>query len=350
MLPATKNRIKLIIEEFLSANNVSKELTEEFHEWFISPGHFEEKKHALEVMAESNIRFEPYPDEKTREAYKKVARKLGLQEDCDLETRNGGEKNKSLRRIVARIAAVLIPVVVILGTTFYILNRTAPAGLPQTAREIFLAVPAGEQKHTTLPDGSSVWINSMGEITYGEDFNDDRIVKLSGAAYFDVAGAEGKPFRVTSGNMTVTALGTIFSMNDTEDDIMDVSLYEGLLRVDISGESCILSAKHELQYNKLDGTISVTGLSRTKPDWMRNIMDFRLQPASDVLNSIGKIYGYSIHMEGMAQDKLAEEIVTLKFEEDIDFRDVLSIMSDMSGFSFTINDEENEVYITANPN
>ncbi len=340
-----EERIRSIIEEFLSAQNVSEELTQEFRAWFLGSGHIEEKARALEAIMKSDIRFELEPGEDTKEAYKRIAKRLGFTEDSDQGMQDDSKNNnRPLRRMVPRVAAALIPVTAMLGATLYILNRHMPAEQSPVASEVHFQVPAGERKNTVLPDESSVWVNSDSEITYDDNFEDDRVVELDGEAYFNVTRDKDKPFRVTSGDMAVTVLGTVFSIENIDDGTTEVALYEGLVRIDLPEGSHLLSTGHELRYNKLDGTVSVSEMSRTKPDWMRNIIDFSLQPASDVLNSIGRIYGYNMHMTEVSRDKLAKNIVTLKFEGEIEFREVLSIMSYMSGFTYSINDKE--VYIT----
>ena len=84
-----------------------------------------------------------------------------------------------------------------------------------------------------LTDGSHVWLNAGSSITYPVAFHgDERQVKISGEAYFEVAHHSSIPFTVIKGEMAVQVLGTKFNINayDDESDIK-VTLLEGSVRV-----------------------------------------------------------------------------------------------------------------------
>lgn len=50
-----------------------------------------------------------------------------------------------------------------------------------------LSTPKGRQFKLTLPDGSKVWLNSVSSMTYDVSrFNHERVVRLTGEAYFEV--------------------------------------------------------------------------------------------------------------------------------------------------------------------
>lgn len=70
---------------------------------------------------------------------------------------------------------------------------------------------AGMVSHTTLPDGSEVWLNSNSTLSYPASFgNGDRAVSLDGEGYFKVARRNGKKFTVSAGNTTIEVKGTEF--------------------------------------------------------------------------------------------------------------------------------------------
>ncbi|ATL49071.1 iron dicitrate transport regulator FecR [Chitinophaga caeni] len=75
--------------------------------------------------------------------------------------------------------------------------------------------PKGRQFSLQLPDGSKVWLNAASSIKYPTSFNgNQRLVVLSGEAYFEVAKNSKMPFRVNINNkVTVDVLGTSFNIN-----------------------------------------------------------------------------------------------------------------------------------------
>lgn len=92
----------------------------------------------------------------------------------------------------------------------------------------------------TLPDGSTVELNSGSTLSYPRQFSilpgwqkDEREVYLKGEAFFDVA-HEGRPFIVETFNATVEVLGTAFNVRAWEEDVQrstTVTLASGKVRL-----------------------------------------------------------------------------------------------------------------------
>ena len=97
-----------------------------------------------------------------------------------------------------------------------VLNQ--PTGVYMTA--------IGEQSSYTLPDGSSLWLNTDSQIEV--DFSESRrkLVLLKGEAHFDVKPDKTKPFEVYAGSRRVKAIGTAFSVYLKGSDV-DVTVTEG---------------------------------------------------------------------------------------------------------------------------
>jgi transmembrane sensor len=82
----------------------------------------------------------------------------------------------------------------------------------ESSGDTFYDTVVGEQRSVTLPDGSTVDLNSRSriEIRYSDDTRD--IELLEGQAMFNVARDTARPFVVTSGNTRVRAVGTQFDV------------------------------------------------------------------------------------------------------------------------------------------
>ena len=80
-----------------------------------------------------------------------------------------------------------------------------------------------------LPDGSEVWMHTETSLQYGSQMNkDERIVNVTGEAYFDVAHDADKPFIVQTEGMRIVVHGTKFNVDafpGSENTL--VSLVEG---------------------------------------------------------------------------------------------------------------------------
>lgn len=70
----------------------------------------------------------------------------------------------------------------------------------------------GEQRNIVLDDGSSIDLNARSEIRVQFSKTRRRIELLSGQALFKVAHDDARPFQVSAGNGTITAVGTEFDV------------------------------------------------------------------------------------------------------------------------------------------
>lgn len=86
----------------------------------------------------------------------------------------------------------------------------------------------GKDKEIYLEDGSLVVLSNNSELAYKVPFTNGRNIALVGRALFKVAKDKTKPFTVTSGEISTTALGTEFMVTALADaDKTTVRLNEG---------------------------------------------------------------------------------------------------------------------------
>lgn len=96
-----------------------------------------------------------------------------------------------------------------------------------------LTTPKGGQYTVTLSDGTLVYMNSASSLKYPVCFsNKERVVELSGEAYFEVSHNKQKPFKVITNQQVVEVLGTHFNINSFgEDSSVKTVLEEGSVKV-----------------------------------------------------------------------------------------------------------------------
>jgi len=101
-----------------------------------------------------------------------------------------------------------------------------------------LITPKGGGYKLHLADGSTVWLNADSKLTFPIAFTDStRHLFLEGEAYFEVA-HNGLPFIVTSSNMDIRVMGTSFNISAYPDDATrKTTLVEGKVRVDVRKEN-----------------------------------------------------------------------------------------------------------------
>ncbi|PUZ20699.1 FecR family protein [Chitinophaga costaii] len=117
-----------------------------------------------------------------------------------------------------------------------------PAGNETVVVYNTLITPRGGQFKVLLPDGSAVWLNAASSLRYPSSFiGNDRVVELTGEAYFEVAPDAKRPFRVRSKDQEVLVLGTHFNINTYADEpAATTTLISGKVKVDGTGFSGIL--------------------------------------------------------------------------------------------------------------
>lgn len=114
--------------------------------------------------------------------------------------------------------------------------------MPSNPRSQMLASQVGERKEIALADGSHVTLDTDSAVSVDLTGNERRLVLLRGRARFAVAHDRQRPFRVTSGMMTVTALGTDFDVSNVGGQ-RSVTLVQG--RVSVETAFAPGRAKHQ---------------------------------------------------------------------------------------------------------
>lgn len=114
-------------------------------------------------------------------------------------------------RQVLKYAALFVAIIGIGFFAFKYGSGIFKKEIPVTFTEV--QTPDGQKKEITLPDGSTIWINSGSTFRYASNFGEkNREVYLEGEAYFDVARDTTKTFIVHADKITIKVLGTSFNV------------------------------------------------------------------------------------------------------------------------------------------
>jgi ferric-dicitrate binding protein FerR (iron transport regulator) len=141
-----------------------------------------------------------------------------------------------------------------------------------------------------LPDSTTVSVNGASTVTYDKDtYRKNRIVKLSGEAYFEVQ--KGSTFKVIGNSAVVTVLGTRFKVKDRPEHL-EVICTEGKVQVDIEGQKQILTAGMSLEYYGKE--LSVQEVSRNKDIWAVGKSFFDNDPLKVVIAELERQYKITV--------------------------------------------------------
>ena len=197
-------------------------------------------------------------------------------------------------RFYTRAAAVLL--IPLLIYSFYSTFYPKDTQRQESSVEIFS--PLGARTRFELPDGTKGWLNSGSSLKYTTDFNENRNVRLTGEAWFDVVHDEKMPFLVHTRSLDIVDLGTKFNVAAYADEnVTDVVLQEG--KVEINGNNGVfqvsLNPNEKFIFNRKSkkGKIQTVNAEQFSA-WKDGLLVFRNEPLSEVLKQVGRWYNVNI--------------------------------------------------------
>ena len=152
---------------------------------------------------------------------------------------------------------------------------------------------------------SKVWLNSGSSLRYPEKFSgDNRIVYLTGEAYFEVKKQKDSVFIVSLANLDVKVLGTKFNVSGYTDDLFtEVVLSEG--KVEINGKTGvftqILSPDEKITYNAQTKTLKLSTVDANRYSaWKDGFLIMDNEPLERVIGRIERWYNAEIVIQDEA--------------------------------------------------
>lgn len=310
-----ESNISKIIHQF-QKGRYSKETEEKVQRWLIDEENAKEKEKA---SLEYWNTLELSTDNTASEALERV----------NVKTGNAKKKTKILSlNYLGRIAAVIIPLIIISGIYFY-RHYTK-------TEDIYVSAMYGETKHIILPDSSEVWINSGSNISYPASFNNERHIKLEGEAYFSVKKNKTNPFIVKANKLSVKVLGTEFNVKAyPEDEKIATTLNNGKVEIlPDKSKGYILQPNQQLTYNPETKEITIQRVTANNiSGWTKGHLLFINISFTDILKTLERRFNTSFIIKGTTP--LTEENYTIKFLKNENVEQILTILQDVTGnFSY----------------
>lgn len=161
-----------------------------------------------------------------------------------------------------------------------------------------ISTPNGGEWQIQLPDGSTVWLNAASSIQYSLNIGTakQRVVKLDGEAYFEVAKNAAHPFIVETDKQAVEVLGTHFNINSYKDEkLTKTTLLEGSVRVshNTTNESEVLKPGEQ-------SLVSVSGIAIKEVDvdeaiaWKNGYFMFNNERQESILRKVARWYNVEV--------------------------------------------------------
>lgn len=156
-----------------------------------------------------------------------------------------------------------------------------------------LTTPRGGQFSLVLPDGTKVWLNAASSLRYPVNFSgNERVVTVTGEAYFEVAQDAAKPFMVKApGDVTVKVLGTAFNINAyTDEQSINTTLIEGAVLVN----NTALQPGQQAQVSQRNIDIMKTVNLAKVTAWKNGLFNFEDAELREVMRQLSRWYDVEI--------------------------------------------------------
>lgn len=239
-----------------------------------------------------------------------------------------------------RYAAVIIACML---ATWWVTSMIDHSNAESMALQV-LTVPAGQRAHLVLPDGSTVWVNAGSTISYPSTFGDERRIRLSGEAFFDVAKNEKKPFIVSAEGSDIHALGTEFNVFAYKNSPLVVSLMQGSVRVYKSDdETKGVTLAPGQQVTALASGYKVGQIAQDPVMWRSGIYAFENVPLSEIVSKIELYYDIKVIIDDPA---LLNQRYTGKFRQRDGAAEVFRLIQKTHPFEFSHDIVKNEIVVT----
>jgi transmembrane sensor len=165
-----------------------------------------------------------------------------------------------------------------------------------------------------LPDGTRVWLNQNTLIEYPTEFaENERAVKLTGEAFFEVKRDVSRPFVITSGAIKTTVLGTSFTISSYTNKEPQVNVRTGKVKVESNENVVFLVRGDKAIYNNADAKIEKQKTTLLEPEWKKVLIYVDGLTLAEVIEKLKLDHNFTVNY-------LDENLKNLKIEGTLDTR------------------------------
>lgn len=214
------------------------------------------------------------------------------------------------RRWNVGVAAAAIFVLLSMGTYIYVHQISSKPGERSAWEKLlsmnFVNPRGGAQKEMVLTDGSKVWLNAGSVLKYPPQFTAaERVVELSGEAFFEVSGSSGRPFRVLIRDAEMDVVGTFFTvMAYADEPDSRTTVVNGAVKVTSGEQSVRLNPgeQAEISYSSPGGEASAPVVqSGIDPNlvlaWKGGIYRFESTELYTIMREVERIYDVKVEYQ-----------------------------------------------------
>jgi len=238
--------INSIIQKYLQGNTSEEEEQQLYHWMKESPEH--EKR----LFAEKDI-WDSYGLKLNKKNYE-VDTELAL---IKSRIESGQSRRLHVIRRVLQMAALFIVVFGLGWASQFIRISGSQPPTQVTMQEVF--VPKGQVNQLFLADGTRIWVNSETRLSIPSQFDSkERVVKLNGEAFFEVAKDKNRPFRVELNGQQIEVLGTSFNVRAyANSNEIETTLATGQIRLRTGDQTTLLKPGEQSLYDRKNNKLTI---------------------------------------------------------------------------------------------
>ncbi|WP_109830091.1 FecR family protein [Reichenbachiella versicolor] len=276
---STEDMNEYLIVSYLNGNLTDAHQIQQMEDWLSTKENLQAAREIYKAWELSMLAVPTSSD--TAKAYSQVSDKLNI-------------GKKTARVVSLWWYAAAASVVLAVGLVFSL----------QTKEEKFTTLSSAEQKEDyLLPDGSQVSLNSQSLLSYVENNMtdaDQRVVKLTGEAFFEVAHDPEHPFIVQTNDAEVKVLGTKFMVTTDLNSPTKVLVTEGKVQVTFkeTGKVVILEKEEEIALETLDNSseedVVVKSSDTNQLYWKTGVMKFEHATLEKVFQTLSEEFDTTI--------------------------------------------------------
>jgi len=197
-----------------------------------------------------------------------------------------------------------------------------------------IETPKGAQYMLILPDESKVWLNAGSSLKYPVSFTaaKNRMVTLTGEAYFEVTKEPAHPFIVRTDKQEVQVLGTHFNISSYSDEPATLTtLLEGSVRVSKTGTEKIIKPGEQ-------AIADIRGIQTTAVNveevmaWKNGYFRFNDEKIESIMRKIARWYDVEVEFKG----EISQEEYNGKISRFKNIAQVLDMLSSTNTVHFKI--------------
>lgn len=235
-----------------------------------------------------------------------------------------------------KIAASILLIIGV-GTIGYLFKPT-PLQLPawnvkQTSNEV---------ANLNLPDGSAVTVNRNSVIEWpNKPTSNVREVRLKGEAFFDVSHNPEKPFVVSTDEVKIKVLGTVFNVMNSASGSVETEVIRGKVMMYTSSKQIIIDGGMKGVYDKATRELRLVKLeSENNVAYATHVLTFKSISLKEVCDHLGKTYGVQFFFE----NKKVEQCTLTSAYSNKSLSFIMDVISESLGITYQI--KGNSVYIS----